>query len=98
VWRKEADGLDWTHLSPAAEIGPGERTGNYRTTGDQLLIDGAGKSFISFDDYAVAVVDELERPKHIGRHASRESPRREALPPAGLSAGSPPAPTARTRR
>jgi len=67
VWRNEADGLDWTYLSPAAEIGPGERTGNYRTTGDQLLVDAAGKSFISFEDYAVAVLDELERPKHIGR-------------------------------
>jgi len=66
VWRKEADGLDWTYLSPAAEIGPGERTGNYRTTGDQLLVDAAGKSFISLDDYAVAVLDELERPQHIG--------------------------------
>ena len=67
VWRTEADGLDWTYLSPAAEIGPGERTGKYRTTGDQLLVDAAGKSFISFEDYAVAVLDELERPKHIGR-------------------------------
>jgi len=67
VWRKEADGLDWTYLSPAAEIGPGERTGKYRTTGDQLLVDAAGKSFISFEDYAVAVLDELERPKHVGR-------------------------------
>ena len=55
------------YLSPAAEIGPGERTGKYRTTGDQLLVDAAGKSFISFEDYAVAVLDELERPKHIGR-------------------------------
>ena len=67
VWRNEADGLDWTYLSPAAEIGPGERTGNYRTTGDQLLVDAAGKSFISFEDYAVAVLDELEHPQHIGR-------------------------------
>jgi putative NADH-flavin reductase len=67
VWRNEADGLDWTYLSPAAEIGPGERTGSYRTTGDQLLTDAAGKSFISFEDYAVAVLDELERPKHVGR-------------------------------
>ena len=66
VWRNEADGLDWTFLSPAAEIAPGERTGNYRTTGDQLLVDAAGKSFISFEDYAVAVLDELERPIHIG--------------------------------
>ena len=67
VWRNEADGLDWTYLSPAVEIGPGERTGKYRTTGDQVLLDAAGKSFISFDDYAVAVLDELERPGHIGR-------------------------------
>jgi len=67
VWRTEADGLDWSYLSPAAEIGPGERTGNYRTTGDQLLVDAAGKSFISFEDYAVAVLDELERSPHVGR-------------------------------
>ena len=67
VWRGEAEGLDWTYLSPAAEIGPGERTGRYRPTGDQLLVDARGRSFISFEDYAVAVLDELERPRHVGR-------------------------------
>jgi putative NADH-flavin reductase len=67
VWRREAEGLDWTYLSPAQEIGPGERTGTYRTTDDRLLTDAAGKSFITFEDYAVAVLDELERPRHIGR-------------------------------
>ena len=67
VWRTEGGGLDWTFLSPAAEIGPGERTGRYRTTGDQFLVDAAGRSFITFEDYAVAVLDELERPRHIGR-------------------------------
>jgi putative NADH-flavin reductase len=67
VWRTEGNGLDWTFLSPAAEIGPGERTGRYRTTGDQFLVDAAGRSFITFEDYAVAVLDELERPRHIGR-------------------------------
>ncbi len=67
VWRNEAKGLDWTYLSPAVEIGPGQRTGKYRTTDDKVLFDPAGKSFISFDDYAVAVLDELERPGHIGR-------------------------------
>jgi putative NADH-flavin reductase len=67
VWRKEADGLDWTYLSPAVEIGPGQRTGKYRTTGDRILFDPSGKSFISFEDYAVAVLDELERPSHVGR-------------------------------
>jgi uncharacterized protein len=67
VWRNEAEGLDWTYLSPAVEIGPGQRTGKYRTTGDKVLFDSAGKSFISFEDYAVAVLDELERPRNIGR-------------------------------
>ena len=67
VWRDEAKGLDWTYLSPAAEIAPGERTGKYRTTGDQLLVDAKGRSFITFEDYAVAVLDELERPQHVGQ-------------------------------
>ncbi|AHG91663.1 dTDP-4-dehydrorhamnose reductase [Gemmatirosa kalamazoonensis] len=67
VWRGEAEGLDWTFLSPAIEIGPGERTGHYRTTDEQLLFDAEGKSFISFEDYAVAVLDELERPQHVGQ-------------------------------
>ena len=67
VWRKEGGPLDWTFLSPAAEIAPGERTGRYRTTGDQFLVDVAGKSFITFEDYAVAVLDELERPRHVGQ-------------------------------
>ena len=67
VWRDAAKGLDWTYLSPAAEIAPGERTGKYRTTGDQLLVDAKGRSFITFEDYAVAVLDELERPQHVGQ-------------------------------
>ena len=67
VWRTEGGGLDWSFLSPAAEIAPGERTGRYRTTGDQLLVDAAGRSFITFEDYAVAVLDELEHPQHVGR-------------------------------
>jgi putative NADH-flavin reductase len=67
IWREKAQGLDWTYLSPAAEIAPGERTGSYRTTDDQLLVDDEGRSFITFEDYAVAVLDELERPQHVGR-------------------------------
>ena len=67
VWRTEGGGLDWSFLSPAAEIAPGERTGRYRTTGDQFLVDAAGRSFITFEDYAVAVLDELEHPQHVGR-------------------------------
>ena len=67
IWRNEAKGLEWTYLSPAAEIASGNRTGNYRTTGDKLLVDDKGKSFITFEDYAVAVLDELERPQHVAR-------------------------------
>jgi putative NADH-flavin reductase len=67
VFRNEAKGLDWTYLSPAAEIAPGKRTGKYRTTDDRLLVDDNGKSFISFEDYAVAVIDELEKPQHVAK-------------------------------
>jgi len=67
IWRNEARGLGWTYLSPAAEIAPGKRTGKYRTTDDKLLLDANGKSFITFEDYAAAVLDELERPQHVGK-------------------------------
>lgn len=67
IWRNEAKALDWTYLSPAAEIAPGNRTGKYRTTDEKLLVDDKGKSFITFEDYAVAVLDELERPQHVGK-------------------------------
>jgi len=56
--------LNWTMLSPAAVIAPGERTGHFRLGGDQLLLDAAGDSRISVADYAVAMLDELERPVH----------------------------------
>lgn len=61
--RREKE-LDWTFLSPPALIDFGERTGQFRLGKDQLLVDGKGDSKISFEDYAVATVDELEKPKH----------------------------------
>ena len=67
VVRKDAGSLDWTFISPAAEISPGHRTGRYRTTGDQFIPDVKGHSRISFEDYAVAVVDELEHGNHVRR-------------------------------
>ncbi|MGW8375593.1 NAD(P)-dependent oxidoreductase [Streptomyces sp. ODS28] len=54
----------WTYLSPAAEIGPGERTGTFRLGGDELLTDADGNSRISAEDYAIAFVDELEGNAH----------------------------------
>ncbi|EME99611.1 NAD(P)H-binding protein [Streptomyces mobaraensis NBRC 13819 = DSM 40847] len=56
----------WTNLSPAGLIEPGERTGTYRTGLDDLVVDENGKSRISVEDYAVALVDEIEEPRHIG--------------------------------
>jgi putative NADH-flavin reductase len=64
VYRAEAGALDWTYISPAAEIHQGSRTGNYRVGGDQLLVNGNGHSTITFDDYAVALVDEVESGAH----------------------------------
>ena len=65
TFRALPEGLDWTYFSPAAEIAPGERTGKFRTAGDQLVVDAEGKSHISIEDYAVALLDEIENPKHI---------------------------------
>ncbi len=56
--------LDWTFLSPSALLEPGERTGSYRAGKDELLTDANGKSWISMEDFAVALVDELERHAH----------------------------------
>ena len=61
---KGESGLDWTFLSPSALIEPGERTGKFRLGKDQLLVDGNGQSRISAEDYAIALVDELETPAH----------------------------------
>lgn len=61
--RQGAGDLAWTFLSPSAEFTPGQRTGKFRLGGDQLL-SGADGSRISFEDFAVALVDELERPAH----------------------------------
>ena len=59
--------LDWTFLSPSALFEPGERTGKFRVGDDTLLADDEGKSWISMEDYAIALVDELETPKHSRR-------------------------------
>lgn len=60
--RKEPT-LDWCFLSPSAMFIPGERTGKFRLGGDQLLTNDQGSS-ISFEDYAIAMADEIEKPAH----------------------------------
>jgi len=61
--RKEKE-VDWTFLSPSALLEPGTRTGKFRLGDDQLLVDERGNSHISVADFAVAMIDEVERPQH----------------------------------
>ncbi|MGZ0782712.1 NAD(P)-dependent oxidoreductase [Pseudomonas saponiphila] len=61
--RKEQE-LDWTFLSPSAEFVEGERTGHFRLGQDDLLVSAEGRSWISFADYAIAMLDEVEKPAH----------------------------------
>lgn len=56
--------IDWVFFSPAGNISPGKRTGNYRLGKDDLIIDEKGESNISVQDYAKAMIDELENPQH----------------------------------
>ena len=56
--------LNWTFLSPSALFVPGERTGKFRLGTDQLLTAADGKSWISYQDFAVAMADEIEHPAH----------------------------------
>ena len=57
----------WTYASPSASIHAGERTGRFRVGGDQLLFDGDGQSRISYEDFAAAILDEIESPRYIQR-------------------------------
>ncbi|MEC0792140.1 NAD(P)-dependent oxidoreductase [Bacillus licheniformis] len=63
---KEADGLKWTFISPAAFFNPeGKRTGSYQKGQENLIVNTAGESYISYADYAIAVVDEAEKGEHV---------------------------------
>jgi hypothetical protein len=57
--------LDWSFVSPSIMIVPGERTGTFRIGADELLKDAKGESRISQEDFAVALIDEIEKPKHV---------------------------------
>lgn len=56
--------LDWTFFCPAGTIEPGKRTGNFKLGDNNLIVDKNGESKISVEDYAVAMIDELEEPAH----------------------------------
>lgn len=63
---KASNDLDWTFISPSRMFVPGERTGKFRYGKDHMLLDGEGKpTSISFEDFAVALVEELEKPKYL---------------------------------
>jgi uncharacterized protein len=64
IFRREKD-LDWTFFSPAIIIEPGPRTGKFRLGKDNPIFDKNGNSTISYDDYAAALIDEVENPAHI---------------------------------
>ena len=57
----------WTYASPAENIYPGERTGRFRLGGDQPVVDADGQSRISFEDFAIALIDEAELPRYVQR-------------------------------
>ncbi len=60
----EASEIDWTYLAPAAYFEPGERTGKFRVGKDELIANEKQESRISMEDYAIALVNELEKPAH----------------------------------
>jgi putative NADH-flavin reductase len=64
---RQTSHLDWTFLSPSAQFVAGERTGVFRLGTDTALRDADGRSWISYEDYAVALVDEIEQPRHSRR-------------------------------
>lgn len=63
---QETSNLSWTFISPSAVFDPeGKRTGSYRAGKDHLSVNSKGESYISYADYAIAVIDEIENPQHI---------------------------------
>jgi putative NADH-flavin reductase len=90
VYRAEAGDLDWVVVRPAAIFQGGERTGTYRTTADELPVDDDGQSQVSFEDYAVALVDELGQLKHnreaFGVGASQHGPEEKSQPKDSIGA------------
>ncbi|HUI15204.1 MAG TPA: NAD(P)H-binding protein [Xanthobacteraceae bacterium] len=64
---RQVDDFDWTAISPPTSIKPGERTGKFRLGTDTMVVDAADHGQISREDFAVAILDEIEVPRHVGR-------------------------------
>lgn len=62
---RAVDDIDWTMIAPSAYFEPGERTGKFRLGQDDLLVDDNGRSWITYEDLAVAMIDEVEEPRAI---------------------------------
>lgn len=67
LWQTQAGDLAWTYLSPPPMITPGERTGTYNVGIDQIVANENGESTVSAEDYAVALIDELDAGSHVRR-------------------------------
>lgn len=66
-WLRTVDDVSWTFFSPAMNIRPGTRTGKFRLGTEQVVVDAEGKSEISMEDFAVAMLDEIEKPQFVNR-------------------------------
>jgi putative NADH-flavin reductase len=64
VYEQAGAEVDWVYVSPAALLEPGERTGKYRVGADQLIVDEQGRSRITMEDFAIAMLDEAEQSSH----------------------------------
>src|SRR3954470_1206360 len=63
---QNTSGIQWTFISPSAFFDPqGKRTGGYKLGKDNILVNSKGESYISYADFAIAVLDEIESPQHI---------------------------------
>lgn len=68
-WLKaEVKDVQWSFFSPNGSFAPGKRTGTYRFGPDKVIVDANGKSAISYEDYAAAMLDEIEKPQFINKH------------------------------
>ena len=67
VYEDHEGPVEWSYVSPAALLEPGSRSGRYRLGDDELLFDEQGQSRISMEDFAIAMLDEVENPRHVRR-------------------------------